>query len=115
MEFFFPEDGLTRTPPEETRILSLKAEPYQDDRRVHVMLEMSPFEKRPHLELVLSDCLRKELSSASFIEAMTWTLEFTMHIREEPNAGPLTLEARLLYPDGPTAPPFSVQFEPGQE
>jgi hypothetical protein len=111
MEFFFPEDGLTRTPPEETRILSLKAEPYQDSRRVHVQLEMSPFEKRPHLELVLADSQGKELSSASFIEAMAWKLDFTMHIREDPDEGPLSLEAHLFYPDGPAAPPVSVQFD----
>jgi hypothetical protein len=115
MEFFFPEDGLTRTPPEQTRILLLKAEPYLDSRRVRVKLEMSPFEKRPHLELVLSDSQGKELSSASFIEAMTWNLDFTLHIREDPNTGPLTLEARLYYPDGPVAPPVSVQFDLDQD
>jgi hypothetical protein len=115
MEFFFPEDGLQRTPPEDTRIVSLKAEPYADARRVHVKLEMSPFEKRPHLEVTLSDSQGQEISSTSFIEPMAWNMEFTLHLRSTPGPGPLTLEARLYYPDGPTAPVCSVQFDLDQD
>jgi hypothetical protein len=110
MEFYLPEDGLERTPPEETRIISLKAEPYEDARRVHVVLEMSPFEKRPHLEVTISDSQGEEVSSASFVEPLAWKLDFTLHLRANPSPGPLTLEARLFYPDGPVAPPVSVQF-----
>jgi hypothetical protein len=115
MEFFLPEDGLQRTLPENTRILSLKAEPYEDARRVRVDLEMSPFEKRPHLEVVISDNQGQEISSASFVEPMAWKMEFTLHLRREPSPGPLTLEARLFYPDGPVAPTASVQFDLSQE
>lgn len=111
MEFFFPEDGLQRTPPEETRVTSLKATPYEDTRRVRVELDMSPFEVRPHLEVNLIDSRGNEVSSASFVEPMAWKLEFTMHLRQPPNEGPLTLEARLFYPEGPSAGPVSVQFD----
>ena len=103
MEFFFPEDNLHRTTPEETKILSLTAEPYEDGRRVRVNIEMSPFEKRPHLEFVLNDSENKEISSTSFVEPMAWKLEFTMHLRTDPADGPLELAARLFYPDGPEA------------
>ena len=115
MEFFFPEDGLERTPPEDTRILSLKAEPYEDARRVRVNLEMSPFEKRPNLEVVLSDSLGQEVSNASFVEAMAWRMEFTLHLRRQPGPGPLSLEVRLFYPDGPEAPPATTQFTLNQD
>ena len=115
MEFFFPEDGLQRNPPEETRILSLKAEPYEDARRVRVKLEISPFEKRPHLEVTLSDSQGQEISSTSFIEPMAWSLEFTLHLRSTPSPGPLTLEAHLYYPEGPAAPALSMQFDLGQD
>jgi len=113
MEFFFPEDNLRRTAPEETKILSLTAEPYEDGRRVRVNIEMSPFEKRPHLEIVLTDTDNKEVSSASFVEPMTWKLEFTLHLRTEPADGPLDLVARLYYPDGPEAEPASVRIDLG--
>jgi hypothetical protein len=111
MEFFFPEDNLKRSSPEETRILSLTVEPYEDLKRVRVNIEMSPFEVRPHLELTLTDKDSQEISTVSFVEPMAWRLEFTMHLRAEPADGPLELEARLYYPDGPEAEPERVRFE----
>jgi hypothetical protein len=111
MEFFFPEDGLQRSSPEETKIISLTAEPYEDGRRVRVNIEMSAFEKRPHLEFTLTDTENQEISTASFVEPMAWKLEFTLHLRTKPADGPLDLEARLFYPDGPEAEPATVRFE----
>lgn len=103
MEVFFPEDHLQRATPEETRITSLHAEPYPDGRRLRVALEMTPFQKRPYLEVLLRDADNEELSSAAIVEPLSWKLEFTMHVRGD-TTEPLTLEARLYYPDGPSAP-----------
>jgi hypothetical protein len=111
MEFFFPEEHLHRTAPEETKILSLTAEPYEDGQRVRVNIEISPFEQRPHLEFTLTDTENKEISSASFVEPMAWKLEFTMHVRSKPADGPLALAARLYYPDGPEAEPALIRFD----
>ena len=111
MEFFFPEDNLERTPPEETKILSLTAEPYADGQRVRVNIEMSLFEKRPHLEVTLTDTNGEEISTANFVEPMTFKLEFTLHLRIQPADGQLDLEARLFYPDGPEAEPVSIRFD----
>jgi len=110
MEFFFPEDNLQRIPPEETKIISLSAEPYEDGRRVRVNIETSAFQQRPHLEFTLTDAENQEISTASFVEPMQWKLEFTMHLRTKPADGPLDLEARLFYPDGPEAEPARVRF-----
>lgn len=110
MEFFFPENNLQRTSPEETKIISLTAEPYEDRRRVRVNIEMSAFEERPHLEFILTDAENREISTASFVEPMQWKLEFTMHLRTKPADGPLDLEAKLFYPDGPEAEPATVRF-----
>ena len=55
MEFFFPEDNLTRAVPEETKINSLSAQPYPDGRRLRVNLEVTPFQKRPYIEVILQD------------------------------------------------------------
>jgi hypothetical protein len=87
MDFFFPEDHLDRMTPEETRITSLSAEPYPDGRRLHVNIEMTPFQKRPHLEITLKDGEGGEIASASVVEPLTWKIEFTMHLprrAEEP-------------------------------
>lgn len=116
MDFFFPEDSLNRMTPEETRILALSAEPYPDGYRLRVNLEITPFQKRPHIEAFLTDADGNEIASTSLIEPMSWKLEFTMHIRGELN-NPYTVEARLFYPDGPAAEPqsFSFDVKPPQE
>jgi len=115
MEFFFPEDGLARTVPEETRISSLSAQPYPDGYRVRVNIEITPFQKRPYIEVTLSDSKGDEVASTSIVEPMSWKLEFTMHIRGELN-NPYTLKARLYYPEGPSAEPliFAFDVEPPQ-
>src|SRR5215217_1497729 len=110
MDFFFPEDSLNRMTPEETKILSLSAEPYPDGYRLRVNIEISPFQKRPHVEAVLTDADGNEVASTSVIEPMSWKLEFTMHIRGELN-NPYSLEAKLFYPEGPTAEPQTFTFD----
>lgn len=109
MDFFLPEDQLQRMTPEETRITSLTAQPYPDGYRLRVNIEMTPFQKRPHLEVMLSDANGDEVASSSIVEPLTWKIEFTMHIRGE-LVNPYTLEANLFYPDGPSAAPQKFQF-----
>jgi hypothetical protein len=110
VDFFLPEDHLQRMTPEETRITSLTAEPYPDGYRLHVNIEITPFQKRPHLEVSLKDANDNEIASSSIIEPMSWRIEFTMHIRGE-LYNPYTLEAKLFYPDGPAAEPQIFQFD----
>jgi hypothetical protein len=110
MEFFFPEDNLNRMTPEETRIHDLSVQPYPDGRRLRVNIGITPFQKRPYLEFVLRAASGEEVSSASMVEPLTWNLEFTMHLRDE-GRNPYTLEARLFYPDGPSAEPKTITFD----
>ena len=110
MEFFFPEDGLERATPEETRITSLTVEPYPDGDRLRVHIEMTPFQKRPHLELSLTNSDGDVEASTSIVEPMTWKLEITLH-RFGELRNPYTLDAKLYYPDGPSLPPESCRFE----
>ena len=110
MDFFFPEDNLTRAVPEETKINSLSAQPYPDGRRLRVNLEVTPFQKRPYIEIILTDADGGEVSSTSIVEPLSWKLEFTMHIRGELN-NPYKLNARLYYPDGPSNEPITYSFD----
>ena len=109
MDFFLPEDHLQRMTPEETRITSLSAQPYPDGYRLRVNIEMTPFQKRPHLEVVLRDASGDEVASSSIVEPLSWKIEFTMHIRGELK-NPYTLEVSLFYPDSPSLPSRSLQF-----
>ena len=110
MDFFFPEDNLNRMTPEETHITSLSAKPYPDGYRLHVNIEMTPFQKRPHLEVLLNDNDGNEIASTTIVEPLNWKIEFTMHIRGELN-NPYTLNAKLYYPDGPSTEPQTYTFD----
>ena len=109
MDFFFPEDQLQRMTPEETHITSLTVQPYPDGYRLHVNIEMTPFQKRPHLEVILKDADGDEVASTTIVEPMSWKIEFTMHIRGELK-NPYSVEASLFYPDGPNSEAQTVQF-----
>ncbi|MBK9005724.1 MAG: hypothetical protein CNIPEHKO_02118 [Anaerolineales bacterium] len=111
MDFFFAEDNLKRMTPAETRITSLAAEPYPDGYRARVNIEVTPFQKRPHIEVALKDANGGEVASASIVEPMGWKLELTMHIRAEELKNPYTLEAKLYYPDGPAQEPVKFSFD----
>ena len=110
MEFFLSEDDLQRATPEETQITLLAAEPYPDGERVHVNIEMTPFQIRPFLEVSLTDANDAEVASASIVEPMSWKLELTMHLRGA-KAGPFKLAATLFYPDGPRSLPVIKSFD----
>jgi hypothetical protein len=110
VSFFFPEDGLERVSPENTHITTAQIEPYPDGDRIRVQLEVTPFLRRPHIDVTLTDVRGEEVASASIVEPMGWRLEFTLHLRGARN-GPFTLTARLFFPDGPTAEPFTTTFE----
>lgn len=116
LDFFFPEDNLNRATPEETNITSISVEPYSDGRRLHVHLEMTPFQKRPHLDIVIRNGEGEEAATANVIEPMNWKIEFTMHLRGELK-NPYTLEAKLFYPDGSSKEPqtFSFDVNPPQD
>ena len=100
-EFFFPdldEINNSKLPPEETRILLLTAEPYPDGKRVRINLEMTPYQIRPHLDMVLLDPVGAEVATVSIIEPMAWKQEFTIHLRSTHQDGKYKLIMRLFYP-----------------
>jgi len=100
MEFFLNDPQVERLPPDQTRLLDLRAEPYPDGKRLRVALELTPFQQRPYLELILADPGGEEVASADIVEPMSWKLELTLHNRKpKPAAGKYTLVARLSYPD----------------
>ncbi len=96
--------------PEETHITSVAAEPYPDRERVRVDIEITPFQKRPYIEVAVTDANGDEVATASIVEPMGWKLEFTLHLRGASN-GPFKLEAKLFYPDGPQAEPVTQSFD----
>jgi hypothetical protein len=97
MDIFFQDPTAIPLPPKEVRIKSLRAEPWPDNRRVRVTLEVTPFQKRPNGEVNISSPLGEEVASVSIIESIVPRMEFTMHLRGENPAGEYRLSATLFY------------------
>ena len=110
MDFFLVDPNVKRLPPAETRLTDLHAEPYPDGHRLRVNLQITPFQKRPHIEITLTNGAGDEVASTSIVEPLSWNLEFTMHLRGQLH-NPYTLHARLYYPEGPSPQPQTYTFE----
>ena len=104
-----PEDGL---PPQEVRIIDLRAEPWPEDRRrVRIRLEVTPFLERPNMEVIITDAQGDEISSINIIESIDTHLAFTMHIRGEQVELSYHLAASISYPDLGTVDQKRIVFE----
>ena len=90
-------------PPADVRLVNLQAQPNADGKRIRVSMEITPFQKRPYIELALVDASGREVASASVIEPMAWKLELTLHIRtvaeKKAESGSCMLTALLSYPE----------------
>lgn len=111
MDIFFQDPNEIPLPPEEVRIQSLRVEPYPDGKRLRVYLEVDPFQKKPNVELTITDKVGDIASNVSILESMTRRMELTMHLRGVSHNPPYTLLAKVYYfdtradaPEGPSSP-----------
>jgi len=106
---FFLQNNDHLKPRDEVRIEKLGAEAMPDGRRIKVQMEVTPFRERPSFEIALFDEAQRKVGGTTVIEAMTFRMEFVLHLRgvTEP-AGTYTLRAALYYED-PSAPQHLTQ------
>lgn len=109
--FFFDSMEAAPLPPEEVRIHSVSAEPYPDGQRVKIAVEMTPFQIRPWLELIMTDSQGDEITTADVIEPLNYKIELTMHVRKVEPAGQYNLTVRLYYPEQADNDRKEVSFE----
>jgi hypothetical protein len=93
----FPSNKVPR-PKDEIRIEELVITPYPDRFRVHIHIQVTPFQERPNLLLVAHNEEDRIVSELNVIETMHYDMEFTLHIRNvQDPAGLYTLTADLFY------------------
>ena len=97
MDIFFQEPDAIPLPPDEVKIIALRGQPWPDNRRVKVYLELTPFLKRPNGEIRLSDIQGTELAAVSIIETIDPKMEFTLNIRGAETKGEYTVSAKIFY------------------
>ena len=97
MNPFFLDPNEIRLPPEEVRLTKVQVIPQPNGRQVKIHLELTPFMKRPNIELTITSNAGKEVGHASILETMLHTLEITMHLRRVEPGEALRLETRVYY------------------
>ena len=97
MDIFFSDPTDIPLPPDEVRIRDFSVEPYPDGRRLHIYLEITPFQRKPSGEIVITDSLARPVASASIIETIDPKMKITLHLRNPDTTGEYTAMALLFY------------------
>jgi hypothetical protein len=98
-DIFFTDAGEAPVPPDEVRIRELDAKPRPDGRRVRVHTALTPFQKRPNIEVLIHNAGGSEVAAVSVVEAIDPAMDFTMHLREAQTGGRYTLSMNVSYAD----------------
>ncbi len=101
MEIFFEDPDHPPLPPDQVRIIDLKAEPLIDGRRVRIYLELTPFLNKPDGEISIFDSLGEEVAHASLVEMMLPKIVLTLHLRGGKTCGVFTVFVQIFYSQNP--------------
>jgi len=97
MNIFLQDPDEVRLPPEEVRLLEVKVTPQPDGRRVKIYLELTPFSKRPNIDVTITSPKGKAAAHSSILETMLRKLEFILHLREPEPGGKYAIECLVYY------------------
>jgi hypothetical protein len=110
MEIFFNDPNEVRLPPEEVRLREMQVIPLPDGRRVRILLELTPFMKRPNVDISITGASGREAAHASILETMSRKLEFVLHLRETEPGSEYTLESMVYYQRLPESSNTSMEM-----
>ncbi|OGO63792.1 MAG: hypothetical protein A2030_04310 [Chloroflexi bacterium RBG_19FT_COMBO_50_10] len=97
MDIFSQDPNDVRLRPEEVRLREVQAMPLLDGNRVKVLVELTPFIKRPNLEITITTASGKEVAHASILETMLRKVEVILHMRGTEPGSEYTLESTVYY------------------
>jgi len=97
-------------PRDKIRVERLEAVPYPDGWRVKIMLDVTPFQERPSLTILVRSQEGRIVSDMSVIETMIRHMEFTVHIRgvQSPQ-GDYVAQANLYYGEDPSQVQHAIE------
>jgi hypothetical protein len=97
MDIFFTDPTEVPLPPDEVRIREFTADPWPDGQRVKTYLEVTPFQKRPSGEVVITNSLGQTVATSNIIETIDPKMEINMHLRLPEPAGAYDVSVILFY------------------
>jgi hypothetical protein len=103
MDLFFANSDDVPLPPDQVEIRELTADPLEDGKRVNVTFELTPFQQRPNIEILVTNRDNKPVGSFSVVEAIDHKMSFTLHIREPKPQGTYQIDMQVFYTKMPPA------------
>ncbi|OGO28337.1 MAG: hypothetical protein A2Z16_13340 [Chloroflexi bacterium RBG_16_54_18] len=97
MDIYLSDPSEIPLPPSEVRIRDLQVKTGSDRDRLHVYLEVDPFQRKPNLDITIYDLEGFEIAGTSIIESMVRKMEFTMLFRKKLVRGKYRLVSALFY------------------
>jgi hypothetical protein len=97
MDIQFSDLSEVPLPPDEVRIRKFAIEPYPDSKRLRVYLELTPFQKRPSGEILVTNLLGTPVANANIIEAIDFNMTLTLHLRSPEAAGQFLASVKIFY------------------
>ncbi len=97
MNIFLHDPNEVRLPPEEVQLTNVQATPQPNGKQVKVLLELTPFMKRPNIAVSITNAAGRPVGQTSILETMQHKLEFTMHLRQVEPGDELRMETTVYY------------------
>ena len=97
MDLFLQDPNDIPLPSNEVRIRELRVDPLPDNRRVRISLQITPFQMRPNIEIVVTNENEDESGSLTIIESIDPKMEFTVHLKDDEPNGQYTVSSQIYY------------------
>jgi hypothetical protein len=97
MDLFLQDPNDIPLPSDEVRIRELRVDPLPDNRRVRISLQITPFQLRPNIEIVVTNENEDESGSLTIIETIDPKMEFTVHLKDDEPNGQYTVSSQIYY------------------
>jgi hypothetical protein len=111
MELFFQDPNVVRLPPEDVRLVDVRVTPQAQSGRVKVYLELTPFLKRPDINLKVTSPSGIDAAQTTILETMLTRLEVTLHLRQPEKGSEYILATILYYQKLPQPGDEGVEFQ----
>lgn len=99
MEVEFVDPDEIPLSPEDVKFREVDAEPFPDNRRVRLTINITPFQQPPDMEIAATNQAGQRVTEATIIGVPNKRMSLTVHLRDEVIQGVYRFQFSLGYQD----------------
>lgn len=97
MEIEFVDPDEIHLAPEQVRFQGVVADPFSDNRRIRLTINITPFTQPPDIEIVATSPMGEEVAETTIIGAPNRRMTLTLHLRGNVSEGKYRFHFSLMY------------------